>query len=193
MARAREQLFGIEDLVRFEDGTDTRYELHTGRIVAMAPALESRGELVIRLALSLSATLANPCRVLSEAGIPMRDGVESFYLADLVVTCEPRKRGKRWVDQPIVIVEVISPSTAEADFQRKLPDYRRITSLRHILLVDADRARIQHLSRDGARWVIEDAGPGERLRLDAIDAELDVDELYRDIPLDEPPAPEPTP
>lgn len=193
MARARERLFGIEEFVAFEDGTDTRYELHAGRIVAMAPAMQSHNELVVRLAVMLSAGLTDPCRALIEAGIPVRDHVESFYLADLVVTCEPRTRGKRWVDEPVVIVEVLSPSTSETDFQRKLPDYRRIASLQHILLVDSERARIQHLRRDRRHWLIDDAGPGERLRLEAIDTELDVDQLYRDLPLEDPPARSPAP
>ncbi|MDX1541708.1 MAG: Uma2 family endonuclease, partial [Geminicoccaceae bacterium] len=116
----------------------------------------------------------------------IRDRAESYYKADVVVTCEPRKRGQLWVEEPLLMVEVLSPSTTATDFERKLPDYRRIASLRHILLVDSERARIHHLTRDGERWVIGDVGPGERLRLDGIGAELDVDELYRDIPLEDP-------
>ena len=185
MARAREHLFTIDDFVAFEDGTGTRYELHGGRIVAMAPAAQAHGELVMRLGPILGRNLQPPCRVISEAGIPVRDGAESYYQADLVVTCEPRERGRLWVEQPKVVVEVLSPSTAATDFERKLPDYRRIASLRHILLVDSERARVHHLTRDGDRWVIGDVGPGERLRLDAIGVELDVDQLYRDIPLED--------
>lgn len=188
MARAREHLFSIEDFIAYDDGTDTRYELHGGHIVAMAPATLFHNELVPRLAAVLGAGLESPCRVLTEAGITVRDHAESYYLPDLVVTCEPRRRGQLWVEVPVVVVEVLSPSTTATDFDRKLPEYRRIASLRHILLVDSERARIHHLMRDGARWIIEDVGPGERLRLQMIGATLDVDELYRDLPLEEPSA-----
>lgn len=193
MARARDLLFTIEDFIAFEDGTDTRYELHGGQIVAMAPASLIHNELVKRLGRMIDRHLAEPCRSIPEAGVTVRDRAESYYQADLVVTCEARRQGQLWVEQPLVVVEVLSPSTALTDFDRKLPDYRRIASLRHILLVDSERARIHHLQRDGERWVIGDVGPGERLRLEAIGAELDVDELYRDIPFDEPSAPEPRP
>ena len=186
MARARELLFTIDDFVAFDDGTDTRYELHGGQIVAMAPATLVHNELVARLVPILGAGLNAPCRVLAEAGITIRDRAESYYQADLVVTCEERKPRQLWVEAPVVVVEVLSPSTTATDFDRKLPDYRRIASLRHILLVDSERARVHHLQRDGVRWLIEDVGPGERLRLEAIGAELDVDQLYRDIPFDPP-------
>lgn len=185
MARARELLFTIDDFIALEDDSDTRYELHAGHIVVMAPASMTHGELVPRLAAVLGRPLTSPCRVLTEAGITVRDRAESYYRADLVVTSEPRQRGQLWVNEPLVVVEVLSPSPTAIDFDRKLHDYRRMASLRHILLVDSERARIHHLTRDGERWVIGDVGPGERLRLDAIGAGLDVDELYRDIPLED--------
>lgn len=186
MACATELLLTLEDFLAFDDGTDTRYELHDGRIVAMDPASQIHNELVPRPASKLGAKLMSPCRVLTEAGIAVRDRAESYYQADLVVTCEERRRGQLWVEEPLVVVEVLSPSTALTDFERKLPDYRRIASLGQILLVDSERPRIHHLSRKGESWVIGDVGPGERLRIDAIGTEIDVDALYRDIPLDDP-------
>jgi hypothetical protein len=79
------------------------------------------------------------------------------------------------------------PVDGAIDFQQKLPDYRRLATLRHILLVDSTRPLIHHLVREGDRWLITDAGPGEIVDLAVISAEVDVAALYRDIP------PEPRP
>jgi Uma2 family endonuclease len=57
MARAAERLWTIEDFLAFEEGTDARYELHPGRLVAMVPASRAHGEIVARLALALGRTL----------------------------------------------------------------------------------------------------------------------------------------
>jgi Uma2 family endonuclease len=189
MARAAERLWTIEDLLAFEDGTDARYELHAGRLVAMAPAAQAHGEIVARLVVVLGRNLTSPCRVMTEAGIPVRDFAESYYQADLAVTCEPREARQVWVREPVVVVEVLSPSTAAIDFQQKLPDYRRLATLRHILLVDSTRPLIHHLVREGERWLIADAEPGDTIDVAAISAAVDVAALYRDIPLERrPPA-----
>lgn len=184
MARAAERLWTIEDLLAFEDGTDARYELHAGRLVAMAPASQAHGEIVARLVVVLGRNLTSPCRVMTEAGIPIRDFAESYYQADLAVTCEPREARQVWVREPVVVAEVLSPSTAAIDFQQKLPDYRRLATLHHILLVDSTRPLIHHLVRDGERWLITDAEPGDVIDIAAIDAVVDVAALYQDIPLE---------
>jgi Uma2 family endonuclease len=68
------------------DGTDTRYELIDGRPVVMAPPIEAHGTIVANLA-QLGSRLKPPCRVVVSAGIVPADRADTWYQADLVVTC----------------------------------------------------------------------------------------------------------
>ena len=75
-------------------------------------------------------------------------------------------------------MEVLSPSTAATDRERKLPDYRTIPSLEDILVVSSSEARIEHYRREADGWKIQDLRGGSTLRLEALDITLDLRELY---------------
>ena len=84
------------------------------------------------------------------------------------------------------MVEVLSASTAAFDIGDKFAAYRQLDSLREYVLVDQERVRVQIYRRLGDRWLVDSAGPGERLRLESIDLECPVERVYED--LSEPPA-----
>ena len=102
----------LAEFLDWDDGTDTRYELIDGRPRAMAPPIEAHGTVVANLARHIGNRLKPPCRVVVEAGITPLDRADTWYQADLVVTCAPAERGARAIAQPRLIVEVLSPSTA---------------------------------------------------------------------------------
>ena len=72
------------------------------------------------------------------------------------MTCAPADAGRRYVAEPILIAEVLSPSTQLHDRGRKLDDYRQLPSVQEILLVASEQRRVQHWRRDGPRWIVED-------------------------------------
>lgn len=119
----------LDDFLRWEDDTDTRYELIGGFVVAMALPTENHGEIAVRLAARLSAGVSPrpPCRVILEAGVRHPDRADSFYVADPAVTCVPRGARRQWVDDPMLIVEVLSSSTELHD--RRIPRLDRHRNL----------------------------------------------------------------
>ena len=140
MAEAARRRWTLEEFLAFDDGTDRRYELFDGEIVAMAPTSDVHGALVARLAVRIGAGLRPPCEVVIEAGIVPPERADSWYEADLAVTCAGLS-GRQFVAEPVLLVEVLSPSTAATDRDRKLPDYRRIASLQDILVVSSTEPR----------------------------------------------------
>jgi Uma2 family endonuclease len=105
-----------------------------------------------------------------------------YYYPDLVIAPDPPEFEDGREDivlNPVVVVEVLSPSTEEFDRGRKLDDYRRLPSLRDYLLVDQFEARIDHYVRSGEVWdlaiVTDLAGV---VRLPAIGCELPLAEVY---------------
>jgi Uma2 family endonuclease len=66
------------------------------------------------------------------------DRDDSFYQFDLAVTCAPADPGRRYIAEPELIIEVLSPSTELHDRGRRLDDYRQLPSLREVLLVASE-------------------------------------------------------
>ena len=84
-----------------------------------------------------------PCCVISEAGIVIPDRADTYYIADLAVTCAPREPGRRMVVDPVLVIEVLSPSTGQVDRWRKVADYRTLPSVQEILVVFSDERRVE--------------------------------------------------
>src|SRR5687768_10646063 len=103
-----------------------------------APATQAHGELAARLTIQIGSRLRPPCRVISEAGIAIPDRADSYYIADLAVTCASREAGRRMVAEPVLILEVLSPSTSQVDRWRKVADYRALASVKEILVLFSD-------------------------------------------------------
>jgi Uma2 family endonuclease len=180
MAEPARKLWTIDEFLSFDDGTDARYELIRGEIVAMAPPSGIHGALAGGLAVAIGAKLPRPCRVVTEAGIVLPDRIDAYYQADVAVTCAGLTPGPS-VPEPIVIVEVLSPSTAATDYLRKLPDYRGVPSVDDILLVSSTEPRIEHWGREADGWRVQDLRGEGVVRLQAFDIEIVVADLYQDL------------
>jgi Uma2 family endonuclease len=179
----------IGEFLDWEDGTDIRYELIGGCAVAMAPPAPAHSRLAGRLGGSIDAALRSRrhCGMHPEAGIARPDRNDTCYIADIAVTCDPLRRGDRVIPNPILIVEVLSPSTAVFDRQAKVADYRRIPSVQELLLIDSESIFAEVLRRDGDRWITELVqGPASVLALGSIPLTVAMSELYQGIPLPEP-------
>lgn len=81
---------------------------------------------------------------------------------------------------PEVVVEVLSPTTEAFDRGAKFSDYRAILSLREVLFVSQDRARIERFERrDDGRWLLTDhAGLDAAVELPAIGCRLELAQVY---------------
>jgi Uma2 family endonuclease len=178
MAEAARRRWALEEFLAFDDGTDRRYELFDGEIVAMAPPARAHGTLVSRLDRAIGNALRPPCEIITEAGIVPPERADSYYQADLAVTCTPGAPSDQFLTEPVLIVEVLSPSTAATDRDRKLPDYRRIASLQEILVVSSTEARIEHYRREADGWKVQDHAGRGAVTLESFDVTLELGELY---------------
>ena len=156
MASHAPQRMTLAEFLEWDDGTDRRYQLVDGVPVMMAPATEAHGELAAALVIEIRSRLKPPCRVISEAGITVPDRSDTYYVADLAVTCAPREPGRRMVAEPVLIVEVLSPSTEPVDRLRKVADYRTLPSVQEILVVFPDERRVELQRRTADGWRVED-------------------------------------
>jgi Uma2 family endonuclease len=110
------------------------------------------------------------------------DRAESYYVPDIAVTCEPNEPGRQAMVDPILIVEVLSPSTERTDRRLKLPAYQIIESVREIMLIDADSHHAELYRRDNDRWGIQLVrGAEATLFLSTVDLRISMSEVYEGI------------
>jgi Uma2 family endonuclease len=178
MASPAPKRWTIADFLAWSDGTDRRYELIDGAPLAMAPPSEAHGTIVMNLGSALNAQLQPPCRVVGEAGILLPDRDDTWYQADLAITCTPPEHGRSHVEAPILIAEILSPSTALHDRGLKLVDYCRLPSVREILLVSSTDSSIQYWRRDGARWLVETLIGEAALTLETVRTPIHLATIY---------------
>jgi Uma2 family endonuclease len=178
MAQVEEKLWTLEEFLAFDDGTDTSYQLFEGRIVAMNPPLRGHGTLVVRLGSIVHSQLKPPCEAIGEAGVIPINRRNSWYKADLVVTCTPGNYKDQFVAEPVLVVEVLSPTTSATDFSRKLPDYQQIPSMRDILLVSSMERLIRHWRREPDGWVEHASRGPATLRLSGLPVAIAMADLY---------------
>jgi Uma2 family endonuclease len=180
MAEAAEQLMTVAEFLTRNGDPDTRYELVRGRIVAMAPVAAAHSVIVTNLAHALRSNLSSPCFAGTEAGVVHPDRDDTCYEADLVVSCTPLEPKLAIIPDPLVIVEVLSPTTIEHDRGRKAPDYRRIPSVQEIVLVSSEQRHVELWRRRGAKWELEDLIGDAILELEAVGASIPLATLYAD-------------
>jgi len=177
----------LAELLRWEDGTDTRYELIGGLPMAMAPPARPHGVLCVRLGAAIDGALRSrrPCMAQVEAGIVRPDRDDTYYVADLAVTWSPYRRGEQLVNAPILIVEILSTGTEKHDLQVKVPAYREIDSVNEILLIDSESIYAEILRREGNRWITELVQRRDAtLRLSSVDLQIAMAELYEGIDIE---------
>jgi len=187
MSEAAIRRMTLAEFLRWEDGTDTRYELISGVPLAMAPPARAHGMLCARLGGIIDAALCSrrPCGAQNKAGIARPDRNDTFFVADLAVTCTPYKRGEQLVKDPILIVEILSPGTERHDRQIKVPAYREIASVKEILLIDSESVYAEILRHEGSPWYSELVrGRDAVLRLSSVGLQVALAELYEGIDID---------
>jgi Uma2 family endonuclease len=169
----------------FERSSNVKHEFLDGVIYAMAGGTPEHAAVGMNVGALLNIALrGKPCRVYtSDLRIRVLDtGLETY--PDVSVVCGGAERypdDDIAIVNPIVLVEVLSPSTEAYDRGEKLRHYRAIVSLREVVLVDHRQKLVEvHRRQSDGSWTRHEAGAGGSLVLLSIGCELPVDEVYRD-------------
>ena len=172
------------------DAEAVRSEYINGEIINMPGASFAHnlitnnisGELRARLKGSQYAVFANDMRI----SIPT---ARSYFYPDVGVVCEEPRFEDDVFDtllNPIVIVEVLSPSTEAYDRGEKFAYYRQITPLQEYILVSQDQIRIEHYYRQERQWIFTDFEKRDQiLLLPSIQCELPLQEIYERVTFSE--------
>ncbi len=177
--------YTVEKYLTFERMVGTRHEYLDGYVYAMSPGGSPRhAQIAANVIASLGRQLrSGPCRLYTGGLRVHVDETGLYTYPDLSVACgEPRCAEGHALRNPVLLAEVLSPSTARYDRGEKLVHYRRIPSLREYLLIEQDRAYVERHERDGARWILHEAtGMDAALDLPSVGATLALADVYEGV------------
>jgi len=170
-----------EDFFRWQRGQVDLYELVGGFPVKIERACERQHRIVNNMIVSLGTQLrVTPCCPVTE-NFAIRTRNNVLRRPDLTVTCgEPRDELPNEVQEPKMVIQVLTPSRTGVAWQRKLEEYRRLQRLAYILLVDTRRPQATLLQRTASEWEPIDAdGLDATFELPAIGCSLRMRDIYK--------------
>ena len=180
---------GEFDVFLDQQPQDTRWELVDGHILAMTNPSEDHGQIAASLGFAMrDAARERGCRV-NIGGIRVQASSETTgttaTIPDVAVRCGERV-GRNWISDPIVVVEVLSPSTMDFDRGPKLAFYKSLPTMRDVVLAYQDQMRVEHYQRDGEGWAMQPlTRPTDVLSLNGLPVSVSLAEVYGDTALAE--------
>jgi Uma2 family endonuclease len=144
------KLMTVDEFLPWAEAQEGRWELHDGVPVMMSPDRSLHAETKAEAYVGLREAIRLkelPCRVYP-GGMAIRVGARATFEPDASVVCGPRAPADAIeIDNPVIVVEVLSPSTAAVDHGRKLSGYFSLASVEHYLILDPDRRVVIHHKR----------------------------------------------
>ena len=167
-----------------ERDADVRHEYVDGVLFATTGASLVHGLLSTRLSARLFGHLdGTGCRVTSsDLKVRLAEG-RRYYYPDLVIACEDRTDAPDDYTEtaPVLVIEILSPSTQSTDRREKRLAYQSMPSLVDYLIVAQDVRALELFSRTPDGWSEATFVDGETLRLASIDLDLAVADVYGDV------------
>ena len=182
----RSKKMTVDEFMKWYETAEGRWELHDGVPVRKHDPAKGQSERIQHLRLKSEiftrvktaiARAGKDCEALPD-GASVKISEEITYEPDALVYCGERlEKGAIIVPEPVIIVEVLSPSTAWKDLSDKLEDYFTLPSVAHYLVLDPGKDRLLHYRRNGEQISVKIVHD-DRLALDPPGIELDLEELF---------------
>ena len=187
LARKYTKHYSFEEYLKLEEASKIRNEFHDGIIIPVEATTKNHNTIVTNFLLNanIPQLRKNGCRlyhenVITKVDAPKKKGV----YPDIVVTCnEEDRKDVLVVKHPILIVEVLSNSTAKYDKTGKFFKYQRIPSLKQYILISQYACAVEFYKKmENGQWVYSALSQlADILSIPCIDAQIPLSELYVDI------------
>jgi Uma2 family endonuclease len=171
----------LEEFLAWEDRQELRYEFDGFAPKAMTGGTRGHSTIQINLTTALSTRLrGKPCR---PHGSHLKIEVAGrIRYPDAFVVCSPGVNTAQVVSDPVVVFEILSPSTAAEDLVVKNAEYRATPSIRRYVVLQQTHIGALAFFRKGEDWVTEILdGPDSVLGLPEIGISIPMSELYADL------------
>jgi len=169
-----------EAFLEWEERQPDRYEFDGFQPVAMTGGTYEHSVILGDLVAALRQRIAGrPCRVHSGHLKVATD--RGYRYPDVFVECGPRPRGTSIIEDPLLVFEVLSPSTSATDRIVKVREYGATPSIRRYVILEQTRQAATVFSRDMGEWAGIVIDGDTDLVLPEIDVTIPLAELYQGV------------
>jgi Uma2 family endonuclease len=187
MTLALRKIMTQQEFFDWAEAQDARYEFDGFQPVAMTGGNLGHSRIIRNVNFQLTSRLrGKTCEPLGpDAGVATVG--DTVRYPDAVVSCTKSGNRDRLVPNPVVIFEVVSPSSVRTDRITKLREYQAVPTIRRYVIVEPDTVAVTVLSRDHANEPFRAAGLAEEdtLHLPEVGIEIPVAAIYEGIDFDE--------
>ena len=167
----------------FTEGREERWELEDGVPRMMAGAGRAHDRVVVNVLRLLATQLrGGPCEPFS-GDMFIRIPGGNYRMPDAGVECGTPAGADRAAQEPRLVVEVLSPSTRAIDLFGKAEEYRLVPSIGHILLIEAEMARVTLRSRERGWADLVWSSLGDVVEVAGLGVSLPLAEIYERVEL----------
>ena len=181
------QKMTIEEYLEWELQQDLRYEYVNSEVIAMTGGTIPHNDIALNFYTALRPHLrSRGCRVnVSDVKVQVSPN-NLYYYPDVIVSCDPQDlNARKFIQNPKIIAEVLSPSTSARDRGEKFINYLKIPSLQEYLLIDSEKISVERYCRgEGRMWLYYPYTDGDILTLSSIEFELAIALLYENVVLE---------
>lgn len=175
-----------EQYLKSEERASVRHEYIDGQVFAMSGATRRHNIITLNIsAMIRSHVKVTHCRVYMEAVKVRIDAVNCFYYPDVMVSCDKYDGKSVYTENPVLVFEVLSPSTTAVDHREKCTNYRKIKTLFEYVIVHQRKRRVDLYRKDAdGNWEISKFGAGDSMVLESIPCgalTISVDAIYDDV------------
>jgi Uma2 family endonuclease len=181
------QKMTLEEYLEFDYNSEGRFEYVNGDVIEMSGGSPEHALLSSQFGRVLGNKIAPKGCLVYSSDIKIKVPVIATYrYADVSALCgKPIYQDyfkQRLLVNPTLIVEVLSPSTESYDKDKKFREYKSIESLKEYLLVSQEEILITLYTKYNEKfWFQSEYESGETLKLESLECELSVDEIYAGI------------
>ena len=181
MALAEHKEFlSVDDFLAGEVRSEVNHEYVDGQAYAMAGGSVNHNLIGGNIYRLLGNHLLNQSCKPFMADMLLKTTQTCFRYPDVAVFCDDFAGDENYLDNPVLLVEVLSRSTRQNDKGSKLTEYLALPSLQEYMLVEQDFVEIQLLRRRN-NWRLESYYLGQTVLLDSVGAELAVEDIYHKV------------
>lgn len=172
-----------EEYLALEEKAETKSEYWNGEIVAMSDAHINHQQIVSNITAFLGAKIRGRCRIFpSEMKVWVKKR-DKFFYPDLTVICDAPsfyKKRRDTIDNPKLIIEVLSKSTASFDKAEKFLSYQTLAALDEYVLVSQNEPSVErYIKRDDGNWIYQETiGVEDEITFTSIKANMQMSEIY---------------
>lgn len=178
------QKMTIEEYLEWEPQQDVRYEYVNGEVFAMTGGTIPHNDIALNLYTALRPHVrSRGCRAnVSDVKVQVTPK-SPYYYPDVIVSCDHQDlNARKFIQNPNLIAEVLSPGTSAKDRGEKFTYYLTIPSLQEYIMIDSEKIYVERYCRgEGRMWLYYPYIAGDIISLSSIEFNCPIELLYESV------------